>query len=340
MPMSPSRQACLDDERIAALVDRTLPADVEAAARAHLADCAACCALFVAVLRGQQELERDADETPDAPAAEAQPTSAPEAPSDTRDGNASAEGAKPLPFVRPQRLRRPTPGVWLPWAAALALSLGGAGSYWQSTRPRAVDLADLVAPLSTNATAIGHLWEGDVRRGGGATDALERESFRFGVLSVDLRLSLAARDVPRSRLRLQLAAQQLEGLELMTEDAAFFRGAAERATEPAAFDGIQAEVERRLPSVRERFDPVFLSFGHWAEAARLAAAARDTAFFAIPAHRRVPAWVRKAGGPRLLPELGTELAAIESQWPGAKSGNADWPALEARLAALLRRAGA
>lgn len=318
MTLPSLRPACLDDEIIAALADGSLQADAAAEARAHLADCPECSALLADVLACQEELADEAGD--DAPPA--RPEAAPAAPVDVPPA--------PLPFERPRRRSAP---AWLPLAAVLLLGLGA--GWWQFTRPRPVPVDDLVAALSAGPAAQAAPWDDALTRGGRANLAPERDAFRFGVLALDLRLSLATGNAERARARLRLCAQHLDGLAFAAADAAFLRAAAERPGGPG-----RAEVERRLDDILAGFDPAFAALGHWAEAARLAAAARDAAFFAAPRHRRVPAFVRRAAGPRLTPELRAQLDAIEERWPVAPAGEADWAALEALLARLLRLAGA
>jgi hypothetical protein len=110
-------------------------------------------------------------------------------------------------------------------------------------------------------------------------------------------------------------------------------GEAERA-------GVTADLRGRLSgleaSLDERFLPTELAFGKWCEAARLAAAAAEPAFFADRDHRRVAAWLAESGD-LLDREAAAQLAAVAASWDGELLSPPAYAQLERALARILER---
>jgi hypothetical protein len=229
------------------------------------------------------------------------------------------------------------PGRWIAAAAACVLVVAGA-AYWRATGSGPEAESDLVRPLLGNRTAVERLWSGGAFRGSSRSEDLEARSFSFGVVLVDLRLALAVGNRDASRQRLTLLASWMQDLEFMEEETAFLAQAAERSHDATALARIGEELDAHANSWNSRLDPVLLSLGRWAEAARLAAIVQDPAFFASARNRRVPDWWRTKLGDRLPTDVDQLLARIERDWT-SKAGKPDHLALESALAALISRYG-
>jgi Putative zinc-finger len=274
--------ACPDDELLASFVDGRLSDPERARVVTHLADCARCRALARETARVQDELH--------------------------------GEARRPL---RPSFVRR----FAAPLAASLLLTVG-AGGLWTATRPRALSESELVEPLRGHPAALDHLWSGGITRGAADAASLTGRSFRFGVLLVDVELSLAAEDEPRARERLQLATSLLRSMEFMDEDAAFFVEAQRSLGSPDGRAAVARELGARAERWPSRFDGRYLAFGEWVEAGRLAALSGNPAPFRSLKYRRFPRWLESVAGESLDPATRADLVSVARQMPDAARADA------------------
>src|SRR6202035_4095213 len=300
-------------EALAAFADGGLAPEERAAVRAHLARCAECYEVFAETLRFQRELQP-----------------------------ASREGVLPFPFRTAKSI-----GVWVPAAAAAALAVGiGFGVYGYMTAPPTANVAELTAPLEGKPGVAANLWQEQRFRGDGSEreEQLDRDSFHAGVLLVDLRLSLAANSPDASAIlanSLVALAKNMTFSDQVTVD--LYKKVRDELSDH------RAEPRARLPAVAagehgfdDSLSEVYLPFGKWAEAGRLAALARQPEFFESRNNRRFLTWVEAKLPQDLaeadLPEYRKRvtlvlkmLQELQTVWDRGRFEKADFDLLAAKL---------
>jgi len=230
----------LDLEDLAALIDGTLPPEEAASARAHLARCEPCLALFAETASFLRE-DADAEEVGDVAAAEE-----------------PAAAASPLPFTpreepRPLApLRRPRRRRWAAVAAAAAV-LAAATLLYQHRelgRPQ-VDVARLLASLAGRQAAIAAIYWGPVERGASAgPDERSLASFRLGVELVNLDAALAVGDSEHAASAATHVNGLLEHRPVGIDIKRFFRGLPARIQSGAPPPRSPASSRRRAETWR------------------------------------------------------------------------------------------
>ncbi len=257
---------------------------------------------------------------------------------------ASAPGV--LPLRRPAA--RPARGLDRRWLAAAAVLAGVTllPLSWRASQGGAVrEPSHAVALLENPSAGLPERWMDQpgwsgTRGGGGpqvepsADPALELRAeqvaaVRLGAQIVDLELAVRARDTANTQL---LAARIAEGLRNRntagTVAAPSFDAIAERAG---------ADPSELLPRVREASEPQLLAvdadryaLGAWAEAARLAAARRDAAFFREGRTRRT-----LDSAEALVGDDTTAKSALAEIRASSNSDAPDWGALQTATKNLL-----
>jgi len=319
----------LDLEDLAALIDGPLPPEEAASARAHLARCEPCLALFAetaSFLRDDREAE--GIDHVEVAAVAAQPAAA----------------ASPLPFTpreepRPLApLRRPRRRRWAAVAAAAAV-LAAATLLYQHRelgRPQ-VDVARLLASLAGRQSAIAALYWGPVERGASAgPDERSLASFRLGVELVNLDAALAVGDSDHAASAATHVNGLLEHRPVGIDIKRFFRGLPARiqsGAPPASFAGELAAARRDLEGYLSQPD---YDFGRWTEAGRLAAAAGAPDFLMAQDIRRFPGALRGDLKHTLNPRAGAALDAIAKILDRDALTAEDLKTLDARFQEILQ----
>jgi hypothetical protein len=178
-------------------------------------------------------------------------------------------------------VRRSSARTWFPLAAAAVLVLALAPFAWQRLRGGGLAqpseyvalLSNPNAPLSAEIDE--HAW---VDRGPNATVEQLRHTARAGAYVVDLQLAIQANDTRR----VSLCAQQAAGaLNRVNNDARVVAAQFQAIGEKAGGDReeLLAELAAATKAAQDVVDRDRFALGGWAEAARIAALRKDTAFF-------------------------------------------------------------
>lgn len=166
--------------------------------------------------------------------------------------------------------------------------------------------------------------------GGSASQA----SFRLGLLLLDLEIARRASDLSRGETLLleiekTLTAQQAGPVAL--EKASEARG---RVDSQQSLAGLERFPEQIIPSLPARWDPFFLSFGHWAEAARLASLQQQQGFFQQTAFQE---FARQLSGREgLNSQIRGTWGEIQSLLRKPSLGPDDWEELAQKWAFVIR----
>jgi hypothetical protein len=308
---------CPTDEEIAAFLDHALSAAERARITAHLADCESCCETFAGVVNVLSEL---AEATPNHPATRLIP------------GPRSRSNA-------PGRARAWWPATAV--AAALALAIALPLYRWLSTPPPMV-VADLIAPLTPTALLAHRLHETRAMRGDLRQTALlsPSPSFLVGVFEVDLRLSLAARDLERSSRILLRLGTLLHDVDYMETQGDAYQAASQRLTSAEALRRFAVEAPAReaaLEGESSSLLPEWVDFGKWTEAGRLAAASQAPYFFKARANRRFLSFLLRERRAPLDPEVKAALRNVDTLWDFGRFAPGDFAALETELDKVIAR---
>lgn len=291
--MTTATAPCPPLEDLAAFVDGRLEAAERARMTEHLASCERCYALFLGVSESLEE-----------------------------------EAAAEVVAEPPRTLR----GGWswrLAAAAASVAAAAGIGwgvvALWPPSAPVFAS-ATLVASVGAPADELaGHLWQSITYRGApGENLDRQPQAFYVGVLLVDLRVALEANDAARAEEVLSQIVVTLTGVEFIDPEIEFYTRARDEIGKERTPASLLAPAAERERSLGDRFSEVYLPFGKWAEAARLAAATGDAGYLESRRSRRFLAWLRaqkdepiEPGVAKDLEELPSGLAAPGAE--GAKS---------------------
>jgi hypothetical protein len=299
-----------DPERLAALLDERLSGAERDELLARLADSDEDLALFAEAAAVQRELEEE-------------------------DEAASVPGVLPLrPPARPaRRLDR----RWLA-AAAVVAGLALVPMAWRATQGGAVrEPAQAVAMLGDQAIGLPRgwidrpAWSGT--RGGGENPADDALSVRVGAYMVNLEVAIRAGDVENTRLLSARVASMLREANVAgTPAARQFDVLAERAGgDPAELLSLLDEASDAAAGA---LDGDRYALGAWAEAARIAAARRDAAFFRDARTGRTLDRAQELVGDD--EEARAAIAAIRAS---LEAESILWPELEAELDRLMSAVG-
>jgi hypothetical protein len=253
--------------------------------------------------------------------------------------DAAGGDPKVIPLRPPstQRARRRVPAQWLALAAVLAgVLLVLPPTLSRSGREVPGEYAAL---LANPEAGLGAGWIDNrpwsSTRSGGRDDGLTEDAraARLGALHVDLEVSLAARQAEQAE---RLSAQIVRYLGNVTNGglvAAYYQEIGGRSSEP---------LSEHANALKEGWESLALFLpgdhlhaGAWAEAAYLAAARRDTAFFTATRSREALNQLTES------PEISTRGKAAAEQILDAtrESGDPDWPLLSTAAADLLAALG-
>ena len=225
--------------------------------------------------------------------------------------------------TRPRRL----PTRWLALAAMVAgvllVPLALSRSASRGTGDYAALLANREAGLPVDWKQ--RYWR--VTRGE-AVAADNARAAQLGALHTDLALAISGRQAEETDQLARQIEQQLSEVPGAGAVAGYYREIA------AGAGGPKEELAQTLEDGRERVAESvgadYFSLGAWAEAAMIAAASRDAAFFRRRASRRM---MDRAAS---IPETRATLQAIRT---AARPDQPDWPVLESQTQDLLRQIG-
>jgi hypothetical protein len=247
---------------------------------------------------------------------------------EAEDAAQGVADAKVLSFRAPRRARRPGAPV-LALAATLAAVALGVGT-WAARGGRDADDPGRYAALR-GGTGVPAGWDAApwtaVRAADAPLDPRVR-AVRVGARLTDLQAAAAARDVAGTRQAAADVQALLAPLPAAGPAAAVYGEVRRRAGEPAA--ALEPALARGRRSAARLAGEEGVALGAWAEAARLAAARHDAAFFRARATRQALA---RAG--RL--DLPAARAALDRL--RAISDPPDWASLQRDATALLAAAG-
>jgi hypothetical protein len=301
-------------ELLAALADGRLHGPERERAMALIAESDEDYELYAEILEATGELDLS-----DAPASSTDPH-------DLADGVIRLAPRRAGFFARVAR--------WGALAAALA-GVALVGPLLLRGRGGLPDPADSVALLESGSTPVvvpnlDRPWR--VTRGGGDPLTAEARAARLGALSTDLGLGVRTRDY-RVRDWGNDAASMLDDVPGGGPAAASFRALADRAGAP------ESETEPLLAAARESIADLanadHYRLGGWAEAARIAAARHDVAFF--HARRSRIAMERAVDLPSLPPAARESARALVRATRG--DGPPDWDSVEIATAGSLTALG-
>ena len=279
----------VDLERIALQIDGRIPGEDASAYLDGLSD--EDLALFAEAAAVTRELEEEDGIAPPAVRRDETETDAPAAPfraerahavdAETVDRDAE-DGDDEIPGVTPIHRARRSWGTrgWMAAAAVIAAAVI-VPLVWQASRGRAVqEPAQAVAMLENPAAGLPRGWTDTpawaVTRGEGDARTDNARAARLGAYLVQLELALRARQ-PEAGLLALRAAELLDNVPAGGIASSMLRDLAGRADQdPAA---ALADLDGAAGAASQMVDADWLALGAWAEAARLAAARRDAAFF-------------------------------------------------------------
>lgn len=319
---------CPPLEDIAAFLDDMLSPEERERITAHLASCEKCYEIFSGAVHFQED-EGAASET---------------------DGG----DVVPFPFVgETDRMGVPGPAAtvkekvrprasrWLALAASLLLVPALGYLAWRELMaPPRIVLADVAEPLELEASAS-DLYEGVDFRG---QDPSARPVFMTGVYLLDLRQSLRAQDVERTRDLLQDLSRSLEEIPFLP---AHLESLAKSYREEFPGMKVSSDLARFAPRhpaneaeiQKELSDEDAFQFGLWAEAGHLSARRQSPAFFEDRNNRRFldhllkqTPWV----GDDFLDEVPTDLQAIQEIWDSDKLTEAEYTKLATLFESIIR----
>jgi len=212
--------------------------------------------------------------------------------------------------------------------ATVALGVGG---WWARGPAGAGDPGRYAALLGARGIPAG--WDASpwtATRAADAPLAPRARAVRVGARITDLEAAAAARDAAGTRQAAADVAALLGSLPAAGPAASLYDEVRRRAGEPAG--ALAPVLARGRGSAARLAGEDGVALGAWAEAARLAAARRDAAFFRS---RETRAALDRAARAGALP--GEARAAVE-RLRRAGGGEPDWPALQRDATALLAAA--
>jgi hypothetical protein len=229
--------------------------------------------------------------------------------------DASAKRPKGIvvPFSRRDRaLKR-----WLPAAAAAVLVLAvGFGGYRSFVARPEIEVADLVRTLRVSDGLVENVWVGETLRGAndGADVDLTALSFLVGAHLVGFQASLEAGDSEAAAAAAARVSSVLTQGNFVDTAVKRFREARQSLRQGRARGRFMSLVEETSPIIEKALYPVYLDFGEWAQAGRIAALSRSEAFFAERANRRFLTWLLEQDEEAIDDDAMVKLRAIERIW--------------------------
>lgn len=323
----------IDPERLGALLDRRLTGRERAELLAQLA-AGEGLEVFADALAVTDELEREDAQRIDA----ARPVDASVAtPEDARvipvaTAPAMAEEARVIPFRAPERRRAWLAGPRLALAATVAAVAIGVTAWGLSRRGAdSDDPGRYAAILARPGLPAG--WDAAPWTAVRAPDATldpRTRAVRLGARLTDLQAAVEARDAAGTGQAAADVRVLMDPLPAAGPVVAIYREVEGRAGEPA--EALEPALARGRQSAARLAGEEAVALGAWAEAARLAAARHDAAFFRARATRDALDRATRVDG---LPTAARE--ALDRL--RASSDPPDWTALQRDATTLLAAAG-
>jgi len=265
------------------------------------------------------------------------------------------EAADPEPEVIPfptKTKEKKVPRI-PPWllAAAAALALVSGFFLYRSlalrTMPELIT-AELTDPVQGVPDLQKSLYPLKTFRGAGEDSEFDRESFMVGVLLVDTRLSLKTGDREGAASRIGRIGTVLE--KIFKGSGADLAKEAQRVESGGDLVTTLAKLEQWEKNAGESedegkpgndeevwlVDPDYVTFGKWAEAARLAAVLQKPEFFERRANRRVLSYVLESEEMRPSDEVVANLREIEKIWVKGNLQPQDFTAIADKFTAILQ----
>jgi hypothetical protein len=313
----------MDDNDLARFLDRTLSEEERGSAVAHLSASDADAELLADAAFVLRELDPDGgvivDDDDDADVV---------LPHVHDVGTVTDPKVVPLPPPSTRRGWRRAPARWLALAAMVA---GVLLVPLALSRTASNGTGDFAVLLKNREAGLPAGWLDQppwpVRRGGEVVAADNARAAKLGALHTQLRLAISARQAEETDLLARHIEQLLADVTAGTSEASYYRTIAERAGGP------EKELAQALEGSRERVAELvgadYFDSGAWAEAARIAAASQDAAFFRRRASRKM---MDRAA---LLVD-GEGRAALEAIRDAARADEPDWTVLQTQTALLLR----
>jgi hypothetical protein len=329
------------DAELAAYIDGALDEQEAALVTEHLALCESCYEVYSETLQFQLDSETESDVENGAPF---QPQLKAPPPISMPASSArpiSAAETIPVPtFANENRPRQ-----WFSIAAVLIMGVG-VGAYYQLYAPLALMPDNVAKPVSSRPGVVKDLWIGPVYRGDGGDEEmnLNEASFRTGVQLVNLQVSLQAEE--RGQAQDAIAAiLKLLKTGLITEDLekkyTSLTGALDKSPKtPSSFLPQASELAKETREVFLADEDLSLDLGQWVAAGRLAAIAKNPAFFKESENRsflRRALWREKLGfgEMKLDPETRESLQQIADIIAKDDLGASDYVELKRRFEQIL-----
>lgn len=250
-----------------------------------------------------------------------------------QDAAAATPGV--LPFARPERPRRGLDRRWMA-AAAVVAGLALVPMAWRATQGGGPvrDPAQAVALLENPSAGLPADWVDNpawsVTRGGSDPLVDQPLSVRTGADMVALEVAVRARDAEDTRRIAQRVSLTLtEASTVGSVAARSLDPLVERAGAPPA--DLLSALEEASESVADAVDGDWFAVGAWTEAARLAAARRDAAFFREERTRRTLERVED-----LVEDNESARAAVAAIRDAIGATPLLWPELEGALGNLMK----
>jgi hypothetical protein len=287
------------DEDLAAYIDGTLGKAESQRIKEHLADCEECFAIYMESLQFQL------------------------------DSEAADEKGKVVPFPPKKVWRDP---LWLASVAAAALLVVGLGWYaYQNALvgpPPKLEVAALALPVRSGSVQ-GLIWDHTRYRGEGEGETdLERQSFQVGALLVDFRLSAQAGDVGNASETLRSVGAIVSRVDFMAEQGKQLLDQTNQIGDMASLRRVAATAGATEKDLGDSvLIPEYVDFGKWTEAGRVAALARDPAFFHDRKNRRFLAYILRDKDFKPSRETRRELEEIAKVWDQGDLGSTKFDSL-------------
>lgn len=319
-------------EELAAYIDGMLGEEEAARVAEHISECEDCFFVYSETVRFQ--LEHPSEEEDPVPNVIPFSRKTEEVPGPGRRAVAGDKRKRALPR-------------WLGIAAAAVAVAVGIPLY-RSLNPQNMPeatTAELLGPVQGSPDLQSHLYPLKTFRGHGGESEYNRQSFMVGVLLTDTRLSLEDdnREGAASRIwRIgKVLEESLEGTGAdLTQEATRIEAGGELPQTLAKLDqweksAGESEGEERPEEEIWPVDPDYVTFGKWAEAARLAAVLRKPDFFQDRDNRRVLSYV--LGSEEMAPakKVVADLQEIERIWDKGDLQPRDFATLAEKFKAIL-----
>ena len=248
-------------------------------------------------------------------------------------GEVPASLATPSGSTRSGRLRGRLPFStrWMALAAGVVIVVGTSVVY-RAAKTRPIDAAGYATMLSDRSSGLPASF--DTRPWGATRSSTQPvtdngRAYRLGARLTDLELAVPRRDSQVAPLA-QDAASLLVDVPVAGGAARAFRDLATAASTPnAALEPLLGNARAELTSLGD-IDQERLRYGAWLEAARVAAARRDTAFF-----RRRETRQTLEGLARLSEETSEARLMVTAVEATINRTSVDWSMLTSRLQLLL-----